>query len=178
MKYQRSYVLYQSFWETKLGAALSGRSDNRFLTAILVGFVGKIATFITALIIYGLAWEFFRADASLSFSGSGQSLSAELLFKALIFAPIAESAIVLAMVWLLSKNFKASTIITVVTSGAIHVPLHGLSVASLSVFPLFALHTLIQLRWMGREKARDGYCVIVTAHAITNAIAIVAMILL
>ena len=164
--------------ESRMAAAVSGQSDDWLLTAIVVGVAGKIATFTTSLILYSFAWQLFRVDASLGFSGTGHFLSAYLLFKALIIAPIIESAFVLAVIWLLREKLKVSSIATVVLSGAIHVPLHGLSVASLSVFPLFALHTIIQMHWMKRGKALGGYRVVTAAHAITNAIAIVTMILL
>jgi hypothetical protein len=163
---------YRALPETRLVAALFGHSDNWLLTAVLAGVAGKVAGVALILLLDELAWQLFDVELMANFSGSRYSLNIFIVFLAVMLAPILESAIVLFIVWLLSKKVKASSVTTAVMCGAIFVPLHGISVMSLWVFPMFALHALIQLNWMGRGKTLGGYSVIVVAHAITNAIAV------
>lgn len=172
MRYRGASARYRALIETRLVAALFGHSDNWLLTAVLAGVVGKAALFAVGFLLDELAWQLFDADSMAGFSGWGYSLNIFTVFRVVILAPILESAIVLFTVWLLSKKMKASSVTTAVMCGAIFVPLHGISVMSLSVFPVFALHALIQLNWMGRGETLGGYSAIVAAHAITNAIAI------
>lgn len=165
------YLWSRAINQTRFGGTLFGRSDSWALTAILAGVVGKIAYFTMALPIVLLS-EALHVDATVGFSGSRLPLNVVHVFGSLIIAPIIESAIVLFTVWLFRKGLKASSVVTIVTSGAVHVPLHGLAIASLATFPVFALHAIIQLNWLGRGRAFMGYLVIVAAHAITNVIAL------
>jgi hypothetical protein len=171
-------VRFHGSFATRLGQALCGRVDDWVLTAVTVGVVGKIAFFSASLLIYGISWQVFGADPRTGFSGSARPLSVEHVFDLLVFAPLFESLIVLSTVWLLHKPLKAAPLVTIAVSGAVHVPLHGISATSLSVFPVFALHALVQMNWMSRGKAAGGYRVIVAAHAITNLIAVLASALL
>jgi hypothetical protein len=161
---------YRALSDTRLGAALVGQSRNWGLTALLAGVASKIITTASSICLSYLAWEFYRIDAGMGFSGAvSRGVNTAIVLGALILAPLLESALVIATVWLLRLRFK-NTAPIIIMSGVIHVPLHGMSFASLSVWPMFMLHALIVLNWMARQQTGRGYCAIVGAHFVSNSI--------
>jgi hypothetical protein len=139
-------------------------------TAIAAGVAGKLLSLLLALPIYLLF-----GDAALEgYSGQADEFGTETIFAFVIFAPLFESLIVRFTVWLLGARLRRGVTAVVVLSALVHVPLHGIAAMSLAVFPVFALHALIQWNWMHRGQAWTGYWIVVGAHAITNALSMTA----
>jgi preprotein translocase subunit SecG len=155
----------RSFLSSRFGSALIGRSDEWPLTIILSAVAGKLTAFVLMVLIVLL----FGPEAQEGFSGSGGAIR---IFGALVLAPLLESLIVWLSVWLLGYCLRFEWHITAVLAGLIHVPLHGWSMGSWSVFPTFALQALILDRWIGKGRAGSGYWIVVGSHALQNLIAV------
>ncbi len=90
------------------------------------------------------------------------------LFSALVFAPVAESLIVVLLVWLTGGLLRAPVWLTALLVGAAFVPMHGWVLVSVTVFPMFALMAAIQANWRLKGQAWMGYWIITTVHALGN----------
>jgi len=152
-------------------ALLFGWSDDWFMTGLLAGLTGKIAMILGSIPVIVLAM-LVGADPARGFSGTFSGFDWVLVILALLFAPAFESMIVWLSVWLLRAKFGMRVAYTVLLSGLIHVPLHGVSGLSLTVFPAFALHALILNNWRERGSSFGGYCTIVLAHFVQNALSL------
>jgi len=152
----------------RLWGALTGKSDQWFLTIVLSAVFGKL------LLVAMLMIAFFAAgDDAISGPLDGKLDSARFL-DVLVLAPLVESILLVFLIWLLGFKLRLPTAITVGLSAVVFVPLHGLTPASISVLPAFLLWGLIQYNWMARGKGEAGFKIVVAAHALANLTSIAA----
>lgn len=157
---ERGILFYRSCIDV-----LAGRSRHAFLTMILAAIVGLILINLIGSLIFAIGGP----ETSEGSSSVVYEITQKVLVGALLVAPILESLIVWVTVWLLRSKIGLGRVMTVMLSGLLSVPLHGLAAASWAVLPGFALHTLIFMNWRERGNARRGFFVIVGAHFLQNA---------
>lgn len=161
----------QAFWRD-----LTGQSDHWGRTLVLAVVVGRLSFMALGMFIVLIAGE----GADDNFSGIPDALTEEWIIASLAFAPLVESLAICFVVWLLGsqKSLGWPVWATSLACGVLAVPYHGLSLASLSVLPLFAIMAAIQHHWMNRGKGWPGFWLIVAIHLVVNALGLLAMALL
>ncbi|MCA3699838.1 MAG: hypothetical protein IM674_02465 [Brevundimonas sp.] len=150
---------------------LTGRSHRWGLT-IVYGVIFARLSIIPLLVLFALTTDVMNNDPLEGFSGAIGDIDAVRILSALVFAPLIESALVAFIVWLVSVRLRWPGWIAVSAVVVLSVPLHGLVLGSLLVAPFFALMATIQLNWTRRGDGLGGYFVVVTLHALVNAIAL------
>ncbi len=147
------------FW-----ADLFGRSDRWGRTILFATVLGRLAMLPVAAAIYGLAPN----SSEEGFTGTFGDFGLGDLLTAILIAPLIESLIIVFLVWLFGVRLRAPVWLTALLVGAAFVPLHGLVLVSLAVFPIFALMAAIQFNWRRKGREWTGFWIITAVHALGN----------
>jgi len=153
------------FWADLTG--LSDRWGRTLLYAVLLGRLSLMAVGALLIAVYGV-------DSVKSFSGVVREISPLMIFLVVAVAPLVESLMLLIIVLVAGRLLKAHPAAVAFLSGALFVPLHGLTPVSLTVLPFFALMGLIQLNWMRRGRIWPGLLLVIAIHTVANALAVAA----
>lgn len=166
MSASRTDSLHARFWDD-----LTGRSPRWMRTFFLGLVLGKLSSVLVGLAIRSLGFQ-----GEEQFSGAPSALSGELIFSALVFAPLFESLAVLGVFWLLARKSRRRWPVwsTALACAVLSIPLHGLSAYSVLVAPFFALMAAIQHNWMDRGEATVGFWLIVSIHFVANGLSVLA----
>ena len=147
------------FWTDLIGAG-----DRWGRTILFATVVGRLSILPIAAVIYWLAPDTTEAGHT----GAFGDLGFVDLFSALVVAPLVESLIIVFLVWLFGVCLRAPVWLTALLTGAAFVPMHGLVLVSLTVFPMFALMAAIQLNWRRKGREWTGFWIITVIHALGN----------
>lgn len=156
----------QVFWADLTGA--SERWGRTLLLAVVIGRLSMTALGLMVLLAAG-------KQSTEGFTGVLQTLDTATIFGAVIGAPLIESLIVLALVWLIGFKLRASAAVTAVLVGLAFIPQHGLALVSVMTAPFFALEALILFNWMRRGSGVGGFWLVFFIHAISNGLSVLAV---
>lgn len=145
-------------------ADLTGASDRWGRTILFAAVAGRLALLPVAAAIYVLAPDTTEEGHTGTFGGLGFVD----LFAALVLAPLLESLIIVFLVWLIGGRLRAPVWLTALLVGAAFVPMHGMVLVSVTVFPVFALMAAIQLNWRRKGREWAGYWIITAIHTLGN----------
>jgi len=147
--------------------ALAGRSNEVLLSLICVAVAGKAALMLSGLAILSVVGE----SGFQGFSGEPGALVPLEAFAAVFVAPLLETLLLMLFVWG-GIRCRLSYGPAVSIAAALFVPLHGIAVASLMVFPMFSIFASVLYSWMLRGEARTGFWIVTGAHALGNGLSV------
>jgi hypothetical protein len=150
---------------------LTGRSPRWTRTLLYAVLASRLSMVLIGVVVVLLAGEGVEEN----FSGLVTEIDALSTFGIVIFAPVLESLMLLFVVWLLGRKLRWPVPFAAVAAGLLFVPLHGLSLASLTIGPFFALMAAIQLNWLARGRGHAGFWLVVLIHALSNSVAVVTV---
>ncbi len=128
----------------RLWGALTGKSDQWFLTTMLSAAFGKLLMVAVLLTAFFAAGDEAISGSLEESSGRIRILDPARFLDVLVVAPIIESILLVFLIWLFGFKLRLRAAITVGLSAVVFVPMHGLNFASIGVLPAFVLWGLIQ----------------------------------
>lgn len=164
-----------SFWRDLTGQ--SERWVRTLVLAVVIGRLSLVAVGVVVLLAVSAAGGGEVEGALDQFSGLTETLTAEWVFAALVFAPLIESLGIRLVVWVLGSRTGWAWPVwaTSLTCALLAIPFHGLGPLSLAVAPFFALMAAIQHHWMSRGRGWSGFWLITAIHLAANAVAVLVM---
>lgn len=158
-------------YRRRLWDDLTGASTRWLRTILLAALVAKLAMTLVGVLVERLAGP----SSGDGFSGVIDNVSPVLVFVTLVAAPLFESLGVVALVWFFSGRLKCAAMPTALAVGLLAVPLHGLTLGSVSVLPMFTLFGAVQHHWRARGEAWSGFWIITAVHFLANGVSVLVV---